>query len=101
MAFSLRNLFRRNDAPAAGAPVAEPAEEPETVIECQHTVLRAHWEDAANLGNEDLASSWICEACGVWFSPEKAAALRATEADRLKQELSLSGQSQSEAPSES
>ena len=101
MAFSLRNLFRRHEEPAPVATAPEAADEPETVIECQHTILVAHWEDPADLGKEDLASSWRCEACGQSFTPDEAAELRATEADRLKQELGFTEPSPSEAPSPS
>ena len=100
MAFSLRTLFRRggeHDPPAPAPP--EIGEELETPTVCPHTVLRAHWDDPADMGNDDAATSWTCEACGETFSPEVAAALRATEADRLKQQLGFSEQSTSETPS--
>ena len=93
MAFSLRNLFKRHEEPAAATMTAPTAdEEPETEIACPHTVLGPHWDDPADLGKEDLASSYKCDVCGETFTPEEALALRATEGERLKKELGLSEQ---------
>jgi hypothetical protein len=39
------------------------------------------------MGKEEKASSFICTACEESFSPEEAAQLRASEADRLRRDL--------------
>lgn len=53
--------------------------------ECPHSVLIPRWEDMADMGNESRASSFRCDACGEEFTPGEARALRATEAERLRQ----------------
>ena len=63
-------------------------EAPLTVSEpppCPHGVLTPHWDTIADLGVESRASSYVCEACGVSFSPEEATLLRSTEAQRFEQ----------------
>jgi hypothetical protein len=53
--------------------------------ECLHSVLVPRWGDMADMGNESRASSFRCDACGEEFTPTEAQALRATEAERLRQ----------------
>ncbi|MPZ48859.1 MAG: hypothetical protein GEU75_06030 [Dehalococcoidia bacterium] len=50
---------------------------------CPHGVLTPHWSTIAELGHEDLATSYVCEACSASFSPGEARLLRSTEAQRL------------------
>jgi hypothetical protein len=62
-------------------------EEPLTVAEsppCPHSVLSPRWDSAADLGNKDKATAFVCEACGETFSPEEARLLRETEVERLE-----------------
>lgn len=77
----LDRLFRRSKGPEAMA---------EDVIstECMHTTLTARWDSAEDMGNEDKATSFICTACNQSFTPAEAAELRASEAERLRQNLS-------------
>ena len=54
-------------------------------VPCPHGVLTPHWETIADLGREELATSYVCESCGAVFSPEEAKLLRSTEAQRFEQ----------------
>jgi hypothetical protein len=60
--------------------------EPETA-ECPHVTLVARWDSANDIGHDERASSFHCEACGRAFSLEEAAQLRATEEARLRQRI--------------
>ena len=50
---------------------------------CPHVVLVPHWDEAADLGINEKASGFKCEACEREFTPEEARALQATAAERL------------------
>lgn len=54
---------------------------------CPHATLIPRWESADEIGREDLASGFRCDACGEEFTPDQAAFLRATEAARIRQNL--------------
>ncbi|MFQ5381374.1 MAG: hypothetical protein ACE5EF_07105 [Dehalococcoidia bacterium] len=68
------DIFRR-------APAKEAEEE---ASPCPHTALAPGWDDAADIGKEDRATSWTCSSCGTAFTPEEYETLRKTEAERLK-----------------
>jgi hypothetical protein len=72
-------FLRRRHAP----PPPPPVDEPPPV--CPHVTLVAHWENAADLGHQDRASWFQCEACGTRFTPDEVARLRETEARRLRE----------------
>ncbi len=55
---------------------------------CLHTALGPRWANAADMGDESKASSYICEVCGETFTREEGDRLRAEEAERLKARLS-------------
>ncbi len=77
----LDRLFRRSNE-------AEPGEAaPLVAAQCPHTTLTARWDSVDDMGKEEKASSFICTACDEGFSPEEAAQLRASEADRLRRDL--------------
>ena len=59
----LRNLFGKSE-PAT--PVAQ------TPVECSHVSLVARWDSVEDMGKEDRATSFACEACGASFTPEEA-----------------------------
>ena len=40
-------------------------EAPTAVVECPHTALTARWDQAADIGKQELATAFHCEACGV------------------------------------
>jgi len=43
---------------------------------CLHSVLVPRWDNAGDMGNEDLATAFMCEACHETFTPEQARAIR-------------------------
>ena len=45
---------------------------------CPHAVLMPRWDSAADMGFEDRATSFTCEACHMVFTPEEAQLLRET-----------------------
>jgi hypothetical protein len=71
--------LRRDRTEQAASP-SEPSDH-----ECPHYVLVPRWDDMADMGNESRASGFRCDACGQEFTPGEAQALRATEAERLRQ----------------
>ena len=55
---------------------------------CPHTALTAHWDSVADMGNDEKATSYTCQSCNQSFTPAEGRALRATEAERVRRELS-------------
>ena len=43
---------------------------------CPHTALIPRWDNVHDMGREDLASGFVCEACHDEFTPAEASALR-------------------------
>jgi hypothetical protein len=59
-------------------------EEIAEVPACPHAVLMPRWDNAADMGHEDRATSFVCEGCQAVFTGEEAQLLRETSiADRL------------------
>lgn len=58
-------------------------------LACPHTVLAPHWDQAEDIGHEDRATSFVCDACHERFTAQEARVLRQTEAQRLEAELDL------------
>ena len=50
---------------------------------CPHATLTARWDSVEDIGHEDRATAYVCEACGETFTPEEAAELRRSEVERL------------------
>jgi hypothetical protein len=50
---------------------------------CPHVALVPRWDSIDDIGHEDRATHFVCEACGESFSPEDARRLRESEAQRL------------------
>ena len=40
---------------------------PESGLACPHTILIAHWDSVADMGDETKATAFVCEACGEVF----------------------------------
>jgi hypothetical protein len=57
---------------------------PATTVACPHTILLPHWDSLADMGKEDLATTFTCQSCSETFTPEQAKELRATTAERLQ-----------------
>jgi hypothetical protein len=69
----LSNLFGKKQAAAV-----------ETIAtECPHSVLVARWDSVQDMGIEEKATRFMCETCKEMFSPEEAAQLRSTLAQRI------------------
>jgi hypothetical protein len=54
-----------------------------STLECPHSVLVPRWDSVQDMGIEDKATRYMCEACKETFEPARAAELRATLAQRL------------------
>ncbi|HEU0074071.1 MAG TPA: hypothetical protein VFS30_08665 [Dehalococcoidia bacterium] len=52
-------------------------------LECPHSLLVPRWDSVQDMGIEDKATRFLCEACKEEFDPAAAAELRATLAQRL------------------
>lgn len=70
----IRSLTRRD----------QPADEAQTTRECIHGTLVARWADAQDMGNEDKATEYICNACSTHFTPEEAGWVRKRAVERLR-----------------
>jgi hypothetical protein len=55
----------------------------EPAPECLHVALIPHWDNLDDIGHEDRATSYLCEACTTVFTAEDAHHLRETEVARL------------------
>jgi hypothetical protein len=69
----LNKLFGRSEAESVAVETRE----------CLHTTLSAGWDNPDDMGVEAKASHFVCGTCGANFTPAEAAALRATEAERI------------------
>jgi hypothetical protein len=56
-------------APEAATAVMEPPP-------CLHLTLTPRWDSVDDMGKEELATAFVCEACHESFTPEQARALR-------------------------
>lgn len=56
-------------------------------VQCPHVTLVPHWDKAEDMGHEDKATSYRCDACSSTFAPAEATELRRTEAERLARDL--------------
>ena len=63
--------------------VEERPDEPAETTACPHTTLIPRWENAADIGNLDRATHFLCEGCNSEFDADEARRLRATEAKRV------------------
>ena len=52
-------------------------------VECPHAVLVARWDSVEDMGKEDKATRFMCEACHEMFSPDEAREIRAGVAHKL------------------
>ena len=75
----LDRLFHRT---ATAPPVA-------TEAVCVHTVLVPHWTAVADMGHEERATSFTCQACTQTFTAAEGLSLRASQAARVQEHLNL------------
>jgi hypothetical protein len=77
----LRKLFNREEntpPPAAAESVPE--------APCPHVTLIPHWENHPDdMGNNDKADRFTCDACDAEFSREEGLRLFAKEKERVEQ----------------
>jgi streptomycin 6-kinase len=59
----------------------------EIAVACPHTVLVPRWDSVQDMGREDKATRFMCEACHEMFSPEEAEALRNSVSERMSASL--------------
>jgi hypothetical protein len=50
---------------------------------CPHSALVPRWDSIDDIGRDDRATSYVCEACGEQFSPEEGRMLQQSMAERL------------------
>jgi hypothetical protein len=74
----LSKLIGRPDTNVAAA---TPEAESQT---CPHLALVPRWDNVDDIGHEDLATSFHCEACGRDFSAGEVRGLRMSEGARLR-----------------
>jgi hypothetical protein len=71
----LRKIFKGKPSGSTAAAVEEPA--------CLHVTLVPRWDNAEDIGKNDKASSFICEACKQSFTGDVARSLLADEKRRV------------------
>ena len=54
---------------------------------CLHAALAPRWDRAEDIGHDDRASSFRCDACQTIFTADEVAVLREREAERLRELL--------------
>ena len=74
---SIGKLFGKDKAKAAGRSASASAE-------CLHALLAPKWDSAADIGVEEKASRFVCDACRASFTPEEARDLRSSLAERMR-----------------
>ncbi|TAK72488.1 MAG: hypothetical protein EPO22_00520 [Dehalococcoidia bacterium] len=67
--------------------VEDRRDEPADETACPHTTLIPRWDSAADIGDLDRATRFLCEGCNREFDAGEAARLRATEAKRVADTL--------------
>ncbi len=50
---------------------------------CPHVVLIARWDNIDDIGKEDRATSFFCEACSQTFTPAEADEMRDAAQEKL------------------
>ena len=57
-----------------------------TTQECPHVALVPRWDRVEDMGHEDLATSFVCEACHRTLTPDQARTVSAEMSNRLRHE---------------
>jgi hypothetical protein len=78
----LNKLFGKGESATMESP-------PEVTTTCLHTSLTGRWDSVEDMGHEDKVTGWSCQSCGQNFTPAEGRALRRSEADRVKSELTV------------
>ena len=56
-------------------------------VACPHAVLVPRWDNVHDMGYEDKATRFMCEACHEEFSPAEAEELRQSISERMQASL--------------
>ncbi len=71
----LSKLFGRSSDKVDELPARSPEEVQAT---CPHGTITGRWDSVADMGHEDRATKFVCEACNKEFTREEAQHIRAT-----------------------
>jgi hypothetical protein len=52
--------------------------------DCAHLAVAPRWDNAADIGHEDRATSFVCDSCHNSFSGSEIEAVRSAAAARLR-----------------
>lgn len=55
---------------------------------CLHVAMTARWDSVADMGDESKATSFFCTTCNSEFTPQEAAAIRESQAEQIRRDLS-------------
>ncbi len=75
-----------------GKPETDEREEEQTSVTCPHLALVPRWDSADDIGHEERATSFHCEACGSDFSSAEMRSLRSSEGERLREAMPAEGE---------
>ncbi len=75
----LDSLFRRK-----GTGATAPAEDKPVEEVCPHVALVPRWDRPEDMGNSELVSTYVCEACGSSFSRQEGERLMSEAAEALR-----------------
>jgi hypothetical protein len=64
-------------------PMAKPTPTPAASV-CLHGVLVPRWDNVADMGKDERATSYRCDSCGKDFTPEEAQGLWARAVEQLR-----------------
>jgi hypothetical protein len=57
--------------------------------DCPHSTLGPHWDRAEDFGKHEAISSYVCEGCGISFTPEEAARVSSSIADSVRERVEV------------
>jgi hypothetical protein len=77
----LNGMFGKKQDDARGGAGTMPARD-----DCPHLALTPRWDSADDIGHEDRASGFVCDACHQTLTLAEAEQSRRSAADRLRTE---------------
>lgn len=54
--------------------------------DCAHVAMTARWDSVDDMGHEDRATSFVCDACHQTLTPAEAQQARSGAASRLRRD---------------
>ena len=86
----INRMFNRHASDASHRPEpsmkgASMPDNVERVVDgtCAHVAITPRWDNIDDMGHDDRASSWVCDACHATLTPAEAAEARAKIGHRL------------------